>query len=352
LGHAVASVKKVLRLLLYPINYYIMIRWALLVVIVMLTVSCFGGLANAVSVGVAPPVLDAGVMIPGESKVMEFFLMSDHESDLLVDLSTKGAKRDFFSPEKPRFRYSFEANKASEEDISDWLTFLKDSVIVPPEKSLRYLKGGGVANANKKVEVIVSVPEDAEPGYHAAYVLPYPRLGIDGSGTGLGIITLVEMAYIVNVVGDAVRGAEIAGIHFVRTSQDRGKIELLVKNIGTVTMSVAAENIRVFDKEAATIAEIDSNEKKVAPGRVVTLEAWLDIKDLEGRYGVEASADWLTGEDTFVGWFEVVGDAPDQVPPLEITGKAVAPPISPQIPLWAFLLALILGLGVFYWRLR
>jgi len=308
---------------------------------------CMPGAARGLSVGVAPPVLDAGEMLPGESKAMEFYIMTDYEKDLLVDISTKDARRGFYVPGKGRFTYAFLPENSSEEDISGWVTFLNEPVIVPPEKRLVYLSGGGMANANKKVEFIISVPEDTEPGYHAGFVSPYPRLSIEGGGTGLGIISVVEMGYVVNVMGEAIRDAGIAGIDFTMDRPGHGILYILVKNKGTVTLSARADRVRIFNSSQA-IAELSSNERKIAPGRVGELGVGLDTRGMEGVYSVTARVEWLTGEDSTGGELEVR----EYVPPAPVTGEVITPPVPVGFPLWIVPMILMLVAVVVYWRIR
>jgi archaellum component FlaG (FlaF/FlaG flagellin family) len=321
----------------------------LLVIMLVAAMLCAPGTASALSVGIAPPVIDAGDMLPGESRHMEFYIITDHEKDLLVELSKKKPSRSFFDPTKGRFRYSFDAEKASEEDASGWLTLMESSVIVPPEKRLYYLEGGGMANANRKIGVIITVPEDAEPGYHSGVVSPYPSLGAQGGGTALGIISVVEMGYVVNVLGDTRRDAEIAGFSFRKTDPETGSIIVLVKNTGTVTISARADHIRIHDSSNQTLREGKSNDVYISPGEVGKLDMDFSTMNLEGVYGVSAHVEWLTGEDSMDGSVDIG----DYVQPPEVTGSAAAPPPqSVAFPLWIIPL-LLAGAGILvYWRVR
>jgi hypothetical protein len=315
---------------------------------IVVALAAFGGSATGLSVGVAPPVLDAGQMLPGESRSMDFFLTSDHDEDLLVDVSSKRAKRGFFIPTKDRSRYAFKPDNASEEDISGWLVFLEKSFMVPPEKRLVYLSGGGMANANQKVGVILNVPEDAEPGYHAGYVSPYPSVSLGGGGTGLGIISVVEMAYVVQVVGEARREIEVAGMDFRMISPGRGRLDILVKNTGSVTVSVIAEHIEISDRSGSVLQDRSSNEKYIKPGRVERLETYLDTRGMEGSYGAKAYVEWVTGETSYSGEFEIT----DYVPMPAVTGEVVGPAAPAAFPIWILPVILIfIALGV-YWRSR
>ncbi len=314
-----------------------------------LAIAMAPALVSALSVGVAPPVLDAGDMLPGESKAMEFFIMSDHDRDLLVSLDAKTAPRNFFNPDKGRFRYDFDAMKASEEDASGWLTIMKDSLLVPPERELKYLEGGGVAYANRKAEIIISVPEDAEPGYHAAFVSPYPRVSDAGGGTALGIISVVELGVVFNVLGNAERDAEPVGVSFRKDSPERGTLTVLVKNRGTVTLSAMAPYIRVYDDENQTVAELRTNARPIEPGSVGRLEAGLDASGLEGEYSVRADVEWVTGQGSAEGAIDIG----DYVPPRPVTGQAVSPlPAPAGLQLWVLPLILLVITGLVFWRVR
>ena len=316
-------------------------------VLVMLMVP---GTVLGLNIGFAPPTIDAGELLPGESKHVEFFIMADNENDMIVSLSTKKATRDFFNPNKGRFRYAWLAEESSEEDISEWVTLMDDSVLVPPEKELRYLESGGAAYANKKLGAIISVPDDAEPGYHAGFISPYPRTSSQAGGTGIGIITVVEMAYVVNVLGNAVRDADIIGINLRRDAPDYGTLQILVKNSGTVTLSALADYIRVFDDENNTVFERGSNEFKIRPGNIGSIETRLDTTGLEGEYHTEAHVGWLTGEDDVTGTIDIGEYVP---PPPSVTGGAVAPLSVPVgFPLWILPLIIAVFGALIWWRIR
>jgi hypothetical protein len=308
------------------------------------------GCASALNIGLAPaPAIDAGEMIPGESKLMDFFIMSDNDDDMLVSINTKDAPRSFFNPKKGRFRYGWSAEESSEEGISGWATLMDDSVIVPPDQELRYLKGGGAAYANKKLSVIISVPDDAEPGYHAGFISPYPRMSSQAGGTGLGIITVVEMAYVVNVLGNALRDAEIVGVNLRRDAPERGTVQILVKNKGTVTVSAVADSVRVYDSSNSTILETRSNEFKIGPGDIGTIEVALDTRGLEGEYNVHSHVEWLTGEGDIDGVIDIGEYVP---PPPGVTGEVVSPVPAVAFPLWLVPVILVALAGLVYWRIR
>lgn len=303
----------------------------------------------ALQVSIAPPTIDAGDMLPGESKSMSFYITTDHDNNLLVDISAKKPRREFYDPvkDKGRYRYSFVAENASEEDITGWVIFMDDSVVLTPKITMYHIEGGGIVNANKEVEFILNVPGDAEPGYHGGVVLPYPRISIHEEGTGLGIITVPEMGYVVNILGEARRDAEIAGISLRKDAPERGTLSVLVKNKGTVTISAVADQVRVFDSDNQTVAWLGSGGVWIEPGNIGVLEMRLDTRGMEGSYGISAHVEWMTGDD----YVEDEIDVGEYVPAPEVTGAVVAPPPL-GFPVWILPLILAaIGLLV-YWRVR
>ena len=303
---------------------------------------------QGLQVSIAPSTMDLGDMVPGDSKYIEFFVVSDHDQGLLVDLNKKGVFRSFFNPDKGRWRYNFVAEEASEEDISGWLTLMDSSIVVPPEQQLQYLEQGGAAYANKKAGFFIEVPADAEPGYHAGVISPYPKTGAQGSGTGLGIIQVAEMTYVVNVLGDAKRDAEIIDVKVSRETPGLAKLNIFIKNKGTVTVSVIADDVEISGRGIEK--NLKSGEVVIEPGSVGNAQVPFSITDMEGKYAVDVHAEWSTGED----WFSGSIDIGDNLPTIsEITGQAGAPPVAgTALPLWIIpVLVAIIG-GAVFWRTR
>jgi hypothetical protein len=302
---------------------------------------------NALLIGMAPPVYDIGEVEPGNEYYIDFYVISDHDKDILVDLGTSKAPHDFYLPERIRFRYIFNSSLASEEDVSGWIAFLDSNPItVPPEKRLYRLSNGGLANANKEVTAVLKIPEDAEPGYHAAHVVPSSRERAQGSGTAIGIVTVAKMGYVFNVKGDARRDGKVVGFTYDQAG-DSGNLNLIFRNTGTVTMTVQAKDVTVYDKEQVPIAVLASRQYKPEPGEMIEIPLkWYNDSIEEGMYNVEGSVEWIGGETSGSGRIQITQEPVKE----DITGEVVAPPAA-AFPFWTILIILIVaGLVVYRWK--
>ena len=317
-------------------------RTFLLLLVAAVCIILFPRPALSLSVGMAPPVYDLGSVEPGKQYYIDFYIISDQDKDIVVDLQSTPAPYDFYLPERPRFRYTFNSSQCSEEDISGWITFLDNPVIVPPEKRLYKLSNGGLANANKKVTAVISIPKNAEPGYHAGHVIPRPRQQAQGGGTGLGIVTIAKMGYVFRVEGDAVRSGKIIGI--VQT--DRG-LSLVFKNTGTVTMTVKARNVKIFEENGTLLTEMSSRQQKFSPGETAFLFLGSDSRIKEGYYPAEATVEWIGGSTHFKGIADIT--AAEKLP---ITAEAPSKQAAaPAPPLWLLSLIIIfISLALYRWK--
>jgi hypothetical protein len=302
----------------------------------------------ALSIGMAPPDYDIGKVEPGKEYYIDFYVITDHDEDLLVDLNRAKAPYDFYLPERIRFRYTFNSTLSSEEDASGWITFLDNSpILVLPEKNLYRLSNGGLANANKRLTAVIKIPEDAEPGYHAAYVVPSSRETMQGGGTAIGIITVAKMGYVFNVNGDARREGKIIGFTYDKTG-DSGNLNVVFRNTGTVTMTVQAKDVTIYDKDQALVAVLASRQYKPEPGEMIEIPLkWYDPSIEEGMYNVEGMVEWIGGETSGSGRIQLTHEPVTE----DITGDVIAPPPVAAFPFWIILIILVVaGLAVYRWR--
>lgn len=298
--------------------------------------------SSALSVGMAPPVYDLGTVERGNEYYMDFYIITDHDRNLLVDLRSEKAPYDFYQPERQRFRYDFLPENASEEDVSSWITFLeKNPIIVPPEKRLYSLSNGGLARANKKITAVIKIPKNSEPGYHAGYVVPVVREKVQGGGAGIGIITTAKMGYVFNVAGDAVRSGKIIGFSYDPGTP--GTLNVIFKNTGTLTMTVKASNINV--STGAGTQTLSSRMYVSRPGQITKIPvAW--NAPSEGTYHVSAAVEWTGGKSAGSGKVYVTPEATPSIG--KVSGKAASPsPSTPSLPV-AWLLPVAAAAGGFF----
>jgi hypothetical protein len=305
----------------------------------------FSGEALALNVGVAPAVVNFGTIERGSRVSGTFYIVSDSLTSYVVGLNTVKAPDDFYDPSRPRNGYTFDSSKASEEDVSGWVTFLENSVSVPPEKTF---VPGVNAWVNKKIDFILEVPANAEPGYHAGQIIPSPQVSSAGSGgVGVGIVTIVKATYIFKVPDEATRAADIVGFDFRRIDLNNEEITVLVKNTGTVTESVKLDGMEVYDGEEKTTLG-GTGYVKIRPNGISEFRTLFNVSDRAiGSYRVKATVSWLTGKTEKTGVIDVLEYLPGP-----ITGGVIAPIIGPMIigiPLWVYPIFIMLAAILIYW---
>ena len=257
----------------------------------------------ALSIGITPLVIDLGEVERGKDYVFEFYITSDTSKELVVDIISQPPKWDFYYPTRKR-SYNFNASLASEEDVSKWLIIFDNPTIIPAKEKNFIAHNGKIIRAKKKIRVLLRIPRDAEPGYHAGVVHLSPRVNFGGMGIGVNIITVVDLFYIFKVEGRAIRKAEIKGFMSHRIG-DREKVSVLVKNTGTVTLRVFANPAFIY-KGNETKAVLTSPPLILKPGSEGTVSMFWDVREEEiGIYNISATIDWLTGSEHKEGVIEV-----------------------------------------------
>jgi len=276
----------------------------------------------AISIGSAPGVYDLGLVDPGDKIIFRYYLITTSTSDLLVNVAYIAAHRDMYSHEKRR-PYLFIPSQASEESIADWVTAVKNPVLVSPAtKKTIYLPGGGVVRANGYADIQLQVPDDAEPGFHVGAISLNPKLSGAGRGTGVSTMAVTRPVFVFQVSGEAVRKGEIVNIIAERTGESNARINVMFKNTGTETMSVKLTYLKIFDKVGNVIANLDSGLTYSTPEKVKALPVdWNDERVKPGVYRMEAKVSYTTGYATYVQDVEI----PDKITILPSKGRAKKP---------------------------
>lgn len=305
------------------------------------------GTAGAVSLGISPGFTDLGELNPGSRHVIEFYIWTDSNRDLVVDMISSHGNPDFFKPSRPRFGYEFNISEASEEYSHGWVEFMEgDMLVIPTEKRTFTTSGGRPIFANKRVTAVLNVPAEAEPGYHTSVVKFIPKSAEQDAGWGMETFTSTDFRIVFRVSGEAVRSGHIAGFDS-GVSGEVQIMEILFKNSGTVTMRAWIDRIRVFGENESEYIEWPKSETGlVSPGSIARLRAYLHDTPVEpGLYNVVGTAHWRTGEYTDSGRVRI-----NPVIQVETTGGFVSYGIE-VIPFWfVSVLALLVFLGIYWWK--
>ena len=235
--------------------------------------------------------------------------------------------------------YDFSPKEYSQENPCSWLTFQDDTLILKPEKTLhRY--GGITVWANERAGAVLKIPEDAEPGYHAALVGFEPELEERSRTSGVKFRTTSRSLFVFKVPGEAVRSLKVLGFNAERRSQDMVRIDTLVRNNGTVTVSAKVNDLKII-KNNETLAILDSPTVFIKPGEMKTISTYWSFDGDDGIYNIEGVVDWRTGSVIAEGKIRIT---PYYGPPV---GKAEERKVELNILILPLLVVILISLYIY-----
>ncbi|MBU0953751.1 MAG: hypothetical protein KKA90_05050 [Nanoarchaeota archaeon] len=294
---------------------------------------------SAPQVGISPTVLDLGNLSPGSAKFTTLTLISESSDDILVQLTKNPIDSTFFGGHMGTILYP----NSSEEPILPWIEFFENPVTLTTLDNTIVVGSARIKRA-AETNILVTVPEDSEPGYHIAYIHAAPKV-IPTGGSQAIIIAAAQIPLMFNVPGDVVREGQIIDI-VAGTLTDAGvPINIYFKNTGTVTIQARATELVVSDTE--TRFEGTSTFMFVPPGKTVALEASAPSGVLSvGTYDVYAYVSYGTGEDAMETTLFVEAPGPlSQPTPLFLGIEAIE-----GVPLWIILLLVLIAILIYLHR--
>ncbi len=293
----------------------------------------------ALSIGTAPGFLDLGKVEPGKDYVIEYYLLTTSKDTVVVTASYVAPGFDFYTT---RNLANFDPKEASQEDISDWLEFVENPIVIPPgNRKTVVLPTGATASYNKKMTIVLHVPDDAEPGYHLGSINLNPKFMTSGGGptsvATIGVTRPYFMFYVERRDKKPVRSGKIMMVQAKRGS-DHVRMDVVFMNNGTDTVYARVTKLKVYE-EKDRVREYTTGYQKVPPGQPVIFSV-VDKNGLHpGSYPAEVTVNYLTGSVTKTATIEI---------PAEITLKPLAPPKEEcKFPWLVFLGGLLLvGVGL------
>ncbi|MBN2094423.1 MAG: hypothetical protein JW727_00090 [Candidatus Aenigmarchaeota archaeon] len=293
---------------------------------------------SAFSIGTAPGVQYVGEFSPGENTYVKFYLLTNAQGDILTTLSYMRPHLELYYPGKLRYISAYEA---SQQDITGWIAFQQNPVLVSPRKSIiATLQGGEVVKANAEVVFKLSIPKNAEPGYHVGSVSLAPKVVTTGGGTGVSTLGITRYVFIFKVRGPAERSGEVKTMYGDRVDESRARVDVLFKNTGKDTLSVWVESLNIYDDYGNTVANLESGLVYVPPGETKILPVYWSNRNASGVYQAEVKTNYITGFATKTVSIEI---------PIQ---PSMPVPESPkfQIPWWLILLVILLIILIIYWK--
>jgi hypothetical protein len=193
-------------------------------------------------------------------------------------------------------------NIVSQQDIEPWISFAEDSVVADPSEAQGYeTRDGGSVNAAAVIPMEVEVPDDAEPGFHAARI----GFGAEGAGDNSGFATsnwvLPFLEVTMQVPGNVEREVTMEDAQFLRIGENEAQIITMLQNTGTVTTEFEGATVDILNADGEKVGEVNLNSARLEPGEFQEVDATWESDDLEpGTYELSGTGDYITGR-FFIG---------------------------------------------------
>jgi hypothetical protein len=240
-------------------------------------------------VGVSPATINLGKLERGENKIVNFNVVTPSTETLIVSLEAEQGNLDFFSREAYKnFTYNY-----SEEILTGWVEFLNNPVELKPSNEVLKTVGGEIKGW-REVSFILTVPKDAEPGYHLIKIKPIPAVPSENLGqAGARVVALTNVNVLFYIPGDAIRDGVILDVVPGNYVGNRLEIYTYFKNTGTVTISARAYHEIIANN---SVSNISSSTELVKPGETKILKSYLDVyKDMPQEIEIKTTVNYVTG---------------------------------------------------------
>lgn len=260
-------------------------------------------LASAASIGVTPGYIGYGEINTGETIEIDFYVTTSQIDEVFE-----------IDPEfRNSLRYAIGDNgivdmrNVSEQDISNWIEFEKETFRIDPSTTQTYeLPDGTNVNAEGVISLNVEVPPNTEPGYRIGSLNLNPSIGGDGAGTGAKLVAKTVPGFSFRVPGSVNRNIDAVGTEAVRIGESRVQIINQFRNTGSVTTTLTGGEVAVLDSAGNKVGSIGLNSVKLAPGEYAEVDdTWVNEDLSGGEYQLEGRGGYRTGEVYVSGEFVV-----------------------------------------------
>lgn len=268
---------------------------------VLLLILGFTSVAAATSVGTAPGSLNLGELEPGQNYEGFFYVTTRGISqEFEVEPEYRRASRSLFERDVEDEDAYFNPEEGSQQDISEWISFSQNSYSVDPnERNIAEMEGGGSIVYNERVRFTISLPDDAEPGFHAGSIDLKPDLQSSGASGGSSVMNMgvTRPTFFFEVPGHAERDIDVVDVRAVRTGDEEARVDFLVSNEGTVTSWLRRSDTTVYDEFGDESNTITTGGRYVAPDNTEVISSQWRNPELEGgQYRVSGELDFITGK--------------------------------------------------------
>jgi hypothetical protein len=237
-------------------------------------------LSQRYTIGVSPPIINLGELERGQITRVKFYIVSPSNEEMLVKLIEASDNLDFVVT----YNKALVANY-SEEDVSTWIRYFSNPVVLKPQTQPLQTQIGKVSNW-REIEFLLSIPKNAEAGYHSFSIQPEVQYtGIAGGQVAVGIVAVTKVNVIFNVKGEAIRKGEI-----VDALGEGNKVRIFFKNTGSVTMKVVASGEIYYNNKTYSFS---SARETVKPNELKEIVAFIN-EPLEGNLDSRITVDFMS----------------------------------------------------------
>ena len=304
-----------------------------------LTIISLASIGSAQTVSTTPGFLNAGELERGTEAEMTFFVSAVAEQNITLDVQIE-------EPISSRLwgdDIPVENQEYSQQDIRDWID-VPDQITVDPSNTVR----NDVASGNERLVVEMEVPEDAEPGFHAARIELEVTSTNNQQGFGTQIYPTSVPEFMFRVPGEATREIELSDLEAVRTGEDKVQLLATFQNTGTVTVESRGGTAEVVNSNGRSEGTITVPNFEVAPGESVEVDTtWSGSEG--GQYSLQGTANYITGE-AYVGpptaQFAITGAIEEAVDVQD--GSRQSEQVQNSTPLWIVIMVLVVLGAVMY----
>ena len=307
---------------------------------IVVAIICFSTLALG-SVGTNPGSYVIEELEPGETYEGTYHISTSFSESFTLHPT-------FNADSDPLLSNEDISQEVSEEDFGEWLQ-VDSTEIDPNSSSTTELEEGSTIRYDGEVDFVISVPNDAEPGYKRGYFRMNPDLEGDGDGAGARTVGEVMPTLFFRVSGHAERDITVNDVRGVRTGEESVQIIKQLQNTGTVTTSLTGGEISILDQNQEEVGSLELGSGTLLPGEIAEIDTTWSSENIEGGdYQVEGVGDYHTGETQISGGFEVTDVIRD---PVDIDEPDADSEEDTDIP-YTLLLMVLLFLGVILYLLE
>jgi hypothetical protein len=230
---------------------------------------------KSISIGISPPSIDLGELKRGEIKEFSFDLLTSYTENVLIYVQVEKAPRDIIA------RYTDILDEISEEDASSWIKIDTNPITLQlVNETLQ----------TRKVVLKITIPQDAEPGYHFLKIIPKPIVTKEVSSQVGGIaVSITSIILKFRVEGNVEQKGKILDT-VVTYENGRANFETYFLNQGNVTLEIKAIFMVEGENQSLTV---HSPYTLVQPNKVAKLSTSSILKT--GIYNLTTSVYWLSG---------------------------------------------------------